>query len=415
LSPNNTAAFIESFVGGDIFPFEVLYHRLLHCSQDKGSSQPGGNEQSKYDYDNLSRSFMVLAGTLNDVVETLKALYKPTMDRSDNEFTLLEGPPCSSALRSSMEQIIERIRMAYYHYPPQLDVVEEACISIRAVLFQFLLDGLRCQQTCDLLKVLTICTNYLELCASALTEVCICASSEISVKRITSSAPLNKWVLATSAGRVDVAGGFSDLPPIFYEHGGSVVGFAVAVDGMKPLSARCRRRHEGVGMYLVSEARSLEDGSLLYKFETHLTTIQDLMNYRDLNSGACLLKASVLCLGIIPLSALHGDVETLKKPVQPYLDSFFGLSENEDGGMIELVSTSLLPRGSGMGSSSLLGTCVLSAICRCAGVKLICTHHGSDANTLSDEETLTHTVLVLDQIMHSGGGYQVRIIIYRFI
>jgi hypothetical protein len=411
LLPNNTAPFIESFVGGDIFPFEVLYHRLLHCSKDKGNSQPGGNEQSRYDYDYLSRSFMVLAGTLSDAAEKLQTLYEPTMDRNDKEFTLFEGPPCSSALRTSMEQIIERIRTSYYHYPPQLDVVEEACISIRAVLFQFLSDGLRCQQTCDLLKVLTICTNYLELCASALTEVCICASSEISVKRITSPAPLNQWVLATSAGRVDIAGGFSDLPPIFYEHGGSVVGFAVAVDGVKPLSARCRRRHEGDGLHLVSEARSLEDGSLLYRFETHVTTIQDLMDYRDLNSGACLLKASVLCLEIIPLSAIHGDVETLRKPIQPYLDSFFGLSENEDGGMIELVSTSLLPRGSGMGSSSLLGACVLSAICRCAGVKLICTRHGSDANNLSDEETMTHTVLALEQIMHSGGGYQVSIII----
>jgi fucokinase len=209
---------------------------------------------------------------------------------------------------------------------------------------------------------------------------------------------------------VDIAGGFSDLPPIFYEHGGSVVGVAVAVDGVKPLSARCRRRQEGDGLRLVSEARSLEDGSLLYRYETHVTTLQDLMDYRDLNSGACLLKSSVLCLGIIPLSAIHGDVKTLKNPIQPYLDRFFGPSEDGYGGMIELVSTSLLPRGSGMGSSSLLSACVLSAICRCAGVKLVCTHRGSDTNSLSDEEIWTHTVLALEQIMHSGGGYQVRVI-----
>jgi len=43
--------------------------------------------------------------------------------------------------------------------------------------------------------------------------------------------PLNKWVTAECPARVDVAGGWSDTPPVTYEHGGAVVNVAVTVDG----------------------------------------------------------------------------------------------------------------------------------------------------------------------------------------
>jgi len=43
--------------------------------------------------------------------------------------------------------------------------------------------------------------------------------------------PLNKWASASCPARVDVAGGWSDTPPITYEHGGAVVNVAITVDG----------------------------------------------------------------------------------------------------------------------------------------------------------------------------------------
>ena len=36
--------------------------------------------------------------------------------------------------------------------------------------------------------------------------------------------------------RVDVAGGWSDTPPITFEHGGCVVNLALKIDGEKPIS-----------------------------------------------------------------------------------------------------------------------------------------------------------------------------------
>lgn len=42
---------------------------------------------------------------------------------------------------------------------------------------------------------------------------------------------MSKWVTAECPARVDVAGGWSDTPPITYEHGGAVVDIAITVDG----------------------------------------------------------------------------------------------------------------------------------------------------------------------------------------
>jgi len=232
---------------------------------------------------------------------------------------------------------------------------------------------------------------------------------------------IGKWVIASAPGRIDIAGGWSDTPPICYEHGGSVVGVSVTVDGLRPISARCRRcRGGGGGIILVSEARRLEDGSLVSQYKTHVVLLQDLLDYRDPNGTVSLLKASLLCLGVIPLSALQTEKKMLGQPIQPYLDKFFGLEEI-DSCCVELVSTSLLPRGSGMGGSSLLGGCVLAALCRCAGIKIIIharnnkDGHGTTDFTaasarqddvIKEEEALIYSVLVLEQLMTTGGGWQ---------
>ena len=44
-------------------------------------------------------------------------------------------------------------------------------------------------------------------------------------------APMGKWVVAECPARVDVSGGWSDTPPITYEHGGAVVNAAITIDG----------------------------------------------------------------------------------------------------------------------------------------------------------------------------------------
>ena len=45
--------------------------------------------------------------------------------------------------------------------------------------------------------------------------------------------PLGQWVIAESPARIDLSGGWSDTPPITYEHkaGGAVTNVAIKIDG----------------------------------------------------------------------------------------------------------------------------------------------------------------------------------------
>ena len=58
---------------------------------------------------------------------------------------------------------------------------------------------------------------------------------------------------------------------------------------------------------------------------------------------------------------------------------------------LEIVTTSLLPRGSGLGTSSILGGCVLSSLGNCIG---------------RNPENLVSSVLALEQLLTTGGGWQ---------
>ena len=65
------------------------------------------------------------------------------------------------------------------------------------------------------------------------------------VTHLSTSVPgIGLWVQAECPARIDIAGGWSDTPPITYEHGGAVLDAAVTVDGQKPIGAKVRRINE---------------------------------------------------------------------------------------------------------------------------------------------------------------------------
>lgn len=53
--------------------------------------------------------------------------------------------------------------------------------------------------------------------------------------------PVGACVTSKAAARIDLAGGWTDTPPISYEAGGAVVNAAVTVSGERPVEARCER------------------------------------------------------------------------------------------------------------------------------------------------------------------------------
>ncbi|KAI0236301.1 L-fucose kinase [Lamellibrachia satsuma] len=53
--------------------------------------------------------------------------------------------------------------------------------------------------------------------------------------------PLDTWVTAECPARIDISGGWSDTPPITYEHGGAVLNAAIRLDDKKPIGAKVKR------------------------------------------------------------------------------------------------------------------------------------------------------------------------------
>ncbi|XP_043351119.1 L-fucose kinase isoform X3 [Dermochelys coriacea] len=186
--------------------------------------------------------------------------------------------------------------------------------------------------------------------------------------------PIGHWVLVECPARIDVSGGWSDTPPITYEHGGAVVDVAILVDGRRPIGARARRIAEPE-LRLVSASGVLEGEVVL---ELVCQDLEDLQDYCQPHAPGALLKAAFICTQIVTLAS--------QKPLQAQLLEY-------SGGGFEVHSWSSLPHGSGLGTSSILAGAVMAALYRAAG---------KSTNT----ESLIHAVLHLEQVLTTGGGWQ---------
>lgn len=173
------------------------------------------------------------------------------------------------------------------------------------------------------------------------------------------------WV--TTPVRIDLAGGWSDTPPICAERGGAVLNAAVTLNGQYPVQAMAKLNEEGV-----IRLSSIDLGQ-----RVEITTTEQLLDHHNPRDWAALPKAALLLAGVGP-----GDA---KQKLSKWLDVL--------GGGLDLTIFSSLPKGSGMGTSSILGAAVLACLDRVLGV-----HTGHD--------DLIARVSVLEQRMTTGGGWQ---------
>ncbi|KAK3697445.1 hypothetical protein RRG08_031209 [Elysia crispata] len=186
---------------------------------------------------------------------------------------------------------------------------------------------------------------------------------------------MNKWVQADCPARIDISGGWSDTPPITYEHGGAVTMVGLLVNGKRPIGAKARRIKEPI-LRLVLVPGDCEAGAVNTVVECrHLSDLED---YCQPRAPGALLKAAFVCVQLI-------DLQSSATLAQQLLDNF--------GCGFELHSWSNLPHGSGMGTSSILAGAVLAALLTAAGKSF-------------DIPGLIHAVLYLEQLLTTGGGWQ---------
>ncbi|NWH73874.1 FUK kinase, partial [Piaya cayana] len=186
--------------------------------------------------------------------------------------------------------------------------------------------------------------------------------------------PLGHWVQVMCPARLDLSGGWSDTPPITYEHGGAVVDVAVLVDGCRPIGARVRRIGEPE-LRLVSLGGTPRSEAVA---ELVCRELEHLQDYCQPHAPGALLKAAFICTEIVQFPS--------QKPLRDQLMESFG-------GGFEVHTWSKLPHGSGLGTSSILAGAVMASLYRAAG-------------KAASTESLIHAVLHLEQRLTTGGGWQ---------
>jgi len=174
------------------------------------------------------------------------------------------------------------------------------------------------------------------------------------------------WTTAESAARIDLAGGWTDTPPITYEHGGAVTNAAILIDGKRPIGAKVRRTPELMLVFVMGDQR------------IEITHVDQLRNYTQPQAPGALLKAAFCCCDIVSINTTQSLQDQLRE---------------RHGSGFELHTWSNLPTGSGLGTSSILAGAVMAALWKCSGTQF------------SDDD-LVHSVLNLEQMLTTGGGWQ---------
>lgn len=167
--------------------------------------------------------------------------------------------------------------------------------------------------------------------------------------------------------RLDFAGGWSDTPPYCLERGGSVLNAAVTLNGQYPVQAIVKLNPEpGIRI------NSIDLGA-----STELSTMAELLSFCEPGDWLSLPKAAFVAAGIVPRDE--------RLDLRDFLGSL--------GGGVDLTLFSAVPSGSGLGTSSILGSAVISSLARTFGLPLT-------------QNELYNRTLYMEQLMTTGGGWQ---------
>ena len=167
--------------------------------------------------------------------------------------------------------------------------------------------------------------------------------------------------------RLNWGGGWSDTPPYCNENGGTVLNAAILLNGERPVSVRLRRIEE---KKIVFESRDMDVHG---EFER----IEPLQAVGDPYDPYVLQKSALLACGVIPSQG--GDLDTVLTRL--------------GGGIWMDTEVTGVPKGSGLGTSSILAAACVKAVFEFMGMEYT-------------EDDLYSRVLCMEQIMSTGGGWQ---------
>ncbi len=175
---------------------------------------------------------------------------------------------------------------------------------------------------------------------------------------------------ARSPVRLDLAGGWTDTPPYCLVHGGKVTNMAVELNGQPPIQVYIRAIPEPE-----IRVRSVDQGVT----ET-VRTFAQLGSLDRVGSPFAIPKASLMLAGFHPKFSGTGH-----SSLRDHLREF--------GGGLDISLMVAVPKGSGLGTSSILAATLLG------GLSEICSLGWSRHDT-------GYRTLILEQLLTTGGGWQ---------
>lgn len=170
--------------------------------------------------------------------------------------------------------------------------------------------------------------------------------------------------------RLDLAGGWTDTPPYCFLYGGKVINLAVELNGQPPLHCYIKATKDPV--FII---RSIDLGA-----QETIKTFDQLRDLHQVGSPFAIPKAALALAGYLPEFA---------KIKFPSLEKQL----SESGGGLEISILAAVPKGSGLGTSSILAATVLgtlSEVCCLTWNKL----------------EIGRRTLALEQLLTTGGGWQ---------
>jgi galactokinase/mevalonate kinase-like predicted kinase len=178
-------------------------------------------------------------------------------------------------------------------------------------------------------------------------------------------------VWARSPIRFDLAGGWTDTPPYCIEHGGKVLNVAADLNGQPPIQVFAK----------LSERPELVMRSIDLGVEERVRTYAELDTFGRPDSPFALAKAAFALAGFLPRFHAQGGFASLEQQLREF------------GAGIEISLLAAVPKGSGLGTSSILAATVLAALGDLCGLNW-------------DRNTLFTRTLALEQMLTTGGGWQ---------
>lgn len=167
--------------------------------------------------------------------------------------------------------------------------------------------------------------------------------------------------------RVNFFGGWTDTPNICNENGGCVLNAAISLDGALPVQVTLRRLKE---KKIIFDSRDMD-------IHGEFDLIEPLQATGDPYDPFALQKAALIACGIIPAKG----------------SSLTEVLDRLGGGFFMGTEVTNVPKGSGLGTSSILAGACVKALFEFMGIEY-------------EEGDLYNHVLCMEQIMSTGGGWQ---------